>query len=481
MAPGLTWANFGADGGDLIAAAATGGVAHPTGYPLYLLLARLFQFLPIGSLAFRTSLMSGVATALAAVLVYKLVVRNLSLIQFAPLLACRTGFRGSLRTGTFGLVSGSDHGSLCFAIAACCASSLHIGYSFICAFHAYSQGLFIRAHIWSGNGEPRYYDLPPAGNISYSSAPYISSAIRETLAGYLAGGRPLRIASAALAGRRIIGLSYSALASFFSSTHQLGQSSYGGWLAWLVSGRLYQGQLLSLSIPFVMQRFAVIAVQYLAQFGILGLSIGLTGLIVFFKPARLYLNMLWIVAASSIFTLVYATADAFIYLIPALLCFAIWIGMGVGRIMDIFPRRFYRLEPLIGLVCILALLVQAWGAWPKVDASHDQRAESFGKAVLSLAPARAIVFANGDQAIFSLWYFHYALQNRPDLAIVATDLLQFTWYLENLRSTYPDLNLPGPFPFPETVVVANPERPVCYVAYLQAPEINCLPVRVSQR
>jgi hypothetical protein len=52
LAPGLTWANSGSDGGDLIAAAATGGVPHPTGYPLYLLLARLFQILPVGSLAF---------------------------------------------------------------------------------------------------------------------------------------------------------------------------------------------------------------------------------------------------------------------------------------------------------------------------------------------------------------------------------------------------------------------------------------------
>src|SRR5689334_22464317 len=30
MAPGLTWAHDGADGGDLITAAATGGVAHPS-------------------------------------------------------------------------------------------------------------------------------------------------------------------------------------------------------------------------------------------------------------------------------------------------------------------------------------------------------------------------------------------------------------------------------------------------------------------
>jgi hypothetical protein len=53
MAPGLTWENDGRDGGDLIAAAATGGIAHPTGYPLYLLLARVFQSLPVGFLAFR--------------------------------------------------------------------------------------------------------------------------------------------------------------------------------------------------------------------------------------------------------------------------------------------------------------------------------------------------------------------------------------------------------------------------------------------
>src|SRR3990172_6853730 len=75
LAPGLTWANGGSDGGDLIAAAATGGIAHPTGYPLYLLLARLFQLLPVGSLAFRTNLLSAIASALAAALVYGLVMR----------------------------------------------------------------------------------------------------------------------------------------------------------------------------------------------------------------------------------------------------------------------------------------------------------------------------------------------------------------------------------------------------------------------
>ena len=78
IAPGLTWANRGADGGDLITAAATGGVPHPSGYPTYLLIARLFQFLPLGTLAFRTNLMSAFFATLAAVLVADLTRRSVA-------------------------------------------------------------------------------------------------------------------------------------------------------------------------------------------------------------------------------------------------------------------------------------------------------------------------------------------------------------------------------------------------------------------
>src|SRR5512139_353339 len=98
MAPGLTWANYGSDGGDLIAAAATGGVAHPSGYPLYLLLARLFQFLSIGSLAFRTNLLSAIATTFAAVLVFELMTRSLRFADGYP-----NGWAGLASAYAFGL------------------------------------------------------------------------------------------------------------------------------------------------------------------------------------------------------------------------------------------------------------------------------------------------------------------------------------------------------------------------------------------
>ena len=70
MAPSITWQHDGADGGDLIAAAYTFGIPHPTGYPLYVLLARLFTFLPWGDIAYRVNLMSTFFAAATIPFVY---------------------------------------------------------------------------------------------------------------------------------------------------------------------------------------------------------------------------------------------------------------------------------------------------------------------------------------------------------------------------------------------------------------------------
>jgi hypothetical protein len=149
----------------------------------------------------------------------------------------------------------------------------------------------------------------------------------------------------------------------------------------------------------------------------------------------------------------------------------------LSGLMKAISPRFQTLGLAIGLVFLLILFVQAGTHWRQVDASQDQRATQFGEDVLALAPQDAIVFAQGDRAVFTLWYFQFALQTRPDLVIIATDLLQFDWYLQSLQSTYPDLKLTSPFPFSETVIVANAWRPVCDVQYIQSAEIRCLPAR----
>ena len=61
---------FFGDSGELIAAIYTLGIPHPTGYPLYCLLGKLFTFIPLGSIAFKTNLMSAFFAAATVWLLY---------------------------------------------------------------------------------------------------------------------------------------------------------------------------------------------------------------------------------------------------------------------------------------------------------------------------------------------------------------------------------------------------------------------------
>ena len=65
----------GGDSGELITAGYTLGVVHPPGYPLYTLLAKIFTFIPIGTIAWRVNLLSAVCGAVAATLLFLAVAR----------------------------------------------------------------------------------------------------------------------------------------------------------------------------------------------------------------------------------------------------------------------------------------------------------------------------------------------------------------------------------------------------------------------
>ncbi|MEW5959536.1 MAG: DUF2723 domain-containing protein [Chloroflexota bacterium] len=54
------------------------GIAHPTGYPLYTLLGKLFTFLPVGNVAYRVNLMSAVFGAATVALLYLLILQTVA-------------------------------------------------------------------------------------------------------------------------------------------------------------------------------------------------------------------------------------------------------------------------------------------------------------------------------------------------------------------------------------------------------------------
>ncbi|MBN2148073.1 MAG: DUF2723 domain-containing protein [Anaerolineales bacterium] len=82
LAPGLLYG----DSGELQTLVYSLGMSHPTGYPVYILLGRLFALLPFGDLAWRVNLFSAVLGALTVAWVY-LIVRILIGWRLAAVIA----------------------------------------------------------------------------------------------------------------------------------------------------------------------------------------------------------------------------------------------------------------------------------------------------------------------------------------------------------------------------------------------------------
>ena len=243
---------------------------------------------------------------------------------------------------------------------------------------------------------------------------------------------------------------------------------------WLVSGRLYYDEFLQRNLPAVWSHLQAGGALTIQQFGLPGLLAVSLGLIVFFVPSRLYFLTLWIALVYTLFALQYEVTDSFVYLLPVYLAFSIWIGLGVGGSMYFLSGHWAQASWAIGALCIVYLTILALHNWPQVNASHDIAAELYGREVMTTAPARAILFAQGDETVFTLWYFHYALRERRDLIVIAADLLPFDWYRANLQYTYPELVLPSSTQDPWVSVVrqSNPGRPACYPDYLDT-TLNC--------
>ena len=484
LAPGLTWANDGSDGGDLITAAATGGIPHPTGYPLYLLVARLFQLLPLGSLAFCTNLLSAVATSLAAVLVYELVVRKLPQSEGIP------AWPGGLAAGyAFGLAPLVWSQAVITEVYA-----LH-GLLILLIFYLYSSAAPVetvrqkRLDRWRGlllglamgNHLTTIFLVFPALFLGSSNWKRKNDVLSDE------GQPPSRILKLNLVPLRrqalwfVIGLCVYLTLPARALAHppvDWGNPVTLDRFWWLISGGVYQWYYLPQSLAGLWGQIQAWATLLIDQFGLPGLALGFTGLILFWKTSRLYVLTSWTALVFSAFAILYRAADSYVYLIPVVISFAIWIGEGISGLAQALFRRFLRSGLFLGLLVAAYFCGRAAVNIKDVDASKDLRADNFGYEVLSSTPKDALVFAKGDRAVFALWYFHLALQERPDLIVVASDLLHFDWYMETLQGIYPALVLPGSLPYPETIMRANPSRATCYVQYNNRPEIECFePIR----
>ena len=471
LAPGLTWANHGTDGGDLITAAATLGVPHPSGYPTYVLLARLFLALPFGSPAWRANLLSAVCAAGAAALVTLLVEQ------------------GSAAPRRFALAGGLVAG-LAFGLSPVLWSQAVIAEVY--ALHVLLIGLILYTCPLGGPlPPPGRRDLLAGGVFGLALGNHLTTLL--LLPAWLAGplwGAPAR-RPRDVAGRlalRLAGLAaglcvyvYLPLAATQHPPVDWGRPVDWAGFWWTVSGAPYRALAFGLPSRLVLNRVEGWASLIVAQFGLVGMIGACYGL--FFGQgagARVKRLTGWQALVFSIFAIGYNTPNSYAYLLPAFLALAVWLGLGLASALGGVRRLRRRRPARLGLAggLILAVAVNAAAQLPAVDASHDRAAEAFGQAVMRLAPPGALVFTHADRDTFAAWYYRFALGQRPDTLVVVEPLLQFDWYRADLAAAG-GLHMPaqGSPSWRQALTAAN-ARAVCDTQPDAAgPALACQPAR----
>ena len=127
--------------------------------------------------------------------------------------------------------------------------------------------------------------------------------------------------------------------------------------------------------------------------------------------------------------------------------FCIWIGLGVMALIDMLSGvvKNEKARSIVAAVVVLfTLFVPAQMAsqnWDDHDRSNRYAARDFGANYLKSCEKEAIIFCNGDNDTFPLWYNLEVEQERDDVRACNLSYLQTDWYIDQMKRPY--YNSPG--------------------------------------
>ncbi len=405
------------DSAEFTTAAVTGGLVRATGYPLYLLLGRIWSQIPIGDAGYRMNLFSAFTGALTIALAERILRRwrvgPVATFGALGLLACAPYFWAlSLIAEVYTLHTALMAGIILLLLRwadkptprRLALVGLTIGLSM--GHHA-ATVLLIPGCVWY------VITVAPRQALSPRSLFFSAAALLAGLSIYLY--LPLCYSATLTfnyAGR------YDAAGAFIPINLRTPE---GLW--WLISGRAFAGQMLAYRGADLWRETGRFGARLSQAFFALGIGPGLIGIAYLLKRDwRLSGMLLGMFVCSAGFYIDYNVVDKATMFLPAFLLWALWLGVGYQRLLhwltheaDALTRRWGSLL-MRGIMVGTVLTAVAWN-WSLVDLSDDWSARSRGETILNLVEPHALIFGWWD-TVPVIQYLQLVEGQRPDVQTI---------------------------------------------------------------
>ncbi len=145
--------------------------------------------------------------------------------------------------------------------------------------------------------------------------------------------------------------------------------------------------------------------------------------------------------------------------------FAIWIGLGVAALWQLLSKK---INPVVAGIALTVLsffavpYVMAKQNWDDHDRSHRFTSRDFAKDYLVSCDKNAILFTNGDNDTFPLWYAQEVEGIRTDVRVINLSLLNTDWYiLQAKKREYESDPIPISFTYEQ---IAGERRQYCPIS-----------------
>ncbi len=436
LAPSLTWAHDGADGGDFVAAALTRGIPHPPGYPTYLAMLRGTLTLPFGNPAYRANMLSAVCAAGATFFLFLAVLQMLPERRWNILAALSASLMWAFSRTLWGQAVVTE----AYAPAAFFLSLMlyllirHQGkakrkhrvcHRFLLA--AFVAGLGVGVHLTLVLALPFFLLEPKLHGKCWAGA----------LLAFAAGLAPYSMLPILAAGNPPVDWGHPVTLHNF---------------LWVVSGGPYRRFFMAVPPGEIPARVSSWVGWLWQNGGWWGLLPAAAGIWVISSRRQRFLQASLVSAfLYSAYAITYNTSDSYVYLIPVAMLIVPWTAHGLLSAGEWAGR--YLPPAAIAAVLVALPLAPLAQNWAYADLHEDRNADRFARGALAEAPPHAMILVSGDGETFALWYARYGLRMRPDVAVVNRDLwLQFGWYRATLEREHPDFTWKDPAGMPVSVV-----------------------------